>query len=53
MIANRKRLLTVLAFIGFWSPSAWSGWPPENMVDPQDGKFDISQYLGSAWSLSK
>ena len=48
MTANRKSLLTVLAFIGFWSTAAWSGWPPEDMIDPENGEFDISRYLGSA-----
>jgi len=48
MIAKRRRLLAALAFIGLWSPFAWSGWPPESMIDPQDGKFDISQYLAGA-----
>ena len=48
MKAKRKSLLTALAFIGLCSPAAWSGWLPENMIDPQDGKFDASQYLASA-----
>lgn len=48
MTAKRIWLLTALALLVPWSSAAWSGWPPQNMIDPQDGKFDISQYLASA-----
>jgi len=48
MISKRIRLLTAFALLGLWPPLAWSGWPPANMIDPQDGKFDISQYLAGA-----
>jgi len=48
MMAKRNKLLAALALLGLWSPYAWSGWPPANMIDPEDGKFDISQYLAGA-----
>jgi len=44
----RNRLLMALAIFGLWSPAAWSGWLPEKLIDPQDGKFDMSDYLASA-----
>jgi len=48
MKAKRKSLLTALVFLGLWSPVGWCGWPPASMIDPQDGRFDVSQYLASA-----
>ena len=48
MQAKRYRLLIALALLGLCPPSAWSGWLPDSMYDPLDGKFDASQYLASA-----
>lgn len=48
MNLKRSKLLTFLTLLGLWSSTAWSGWPPASMTDPQDGKFDMSQYLASA-----
>lgn len=33
---------------GLWSSSACSSWFSENLIDPEDGKFDASDYLASA-----
>lgn len=41
-------LIIVLLVIGSWSTSALPGWLSETMVDPADGKFDVSDYLASA-----
>jgi hypothetical protein len=32
----------------FISPSSQAGWIDQNMIDPEDGKFDASNYLASA-----
>ena len=48
MIVKPRRLLAAFALFCFWPSIAWSGWPPANMIDPDDGKFDISQYLAGA-----
>ena len=44
------RLSLVTAFISFaiWSPAAMSSWFAENMIDPEDGMMDASDYLASA-----
>ncbi len=37
---------------GLWSNMAWSGgisdWIDNNLIDPEDGKLDASDYLASA-----
>ena len=51
----RMGLLAVFIIVGMWSPAAsssWftgvSDWFDENMIDPQDGMMDASDYLASA-----
>lgn len=45
---HRAGALVCILMIVLSSPSAWSGWLPDNMIDPEDGKFDASNYLTSA-----
>ena len=44
------RFSLVIAFISFtmWSPIAMSSWFADNMIDPEDGMMDASDYLASA-----
>lgn len=48
MKPRQYRLISFLAILGLWSSTAWSGWLPDNLIDPQDGMFDASDYLASA-----
>jgi len=51
----RMGLLVLFIMLGIWSPTAWSGWFTgvsdwfdDNLIDPQDGMMDASDYLASA-----
>ena len=47
----KKLLLLVFLLCGFWPSITFSGlvdWFDENLIDPEDGKFDASSYLKSA-----
>jgi hypothetical protein len=43
---NYIRLTLIASFL--WSPLALSGWFTDNLIDPQDGMLDASDYLASA-----
>ena len=47
---KKTSLTLVLSLIiaATWSPGALSGWFTENLIDPQDGMLDASDYLASA-----
>lgn len=43
------RVTLLIVFINLcWSANAMSGWLADNLIDPQDGKLDASDYLASA-----
>ena len=47
----KRILLIVLLLCSSWSSLAHAGfmdWIDENMIDPEDGQFDMSNYLASA-----
>jgi len=44
----RYTLLVVLVTCVLWSPVALTGWFADNLIDPQDGMMDASDYLASA-----
>ena len=47
----KEFLFFVFSLCGLCSPLAHSsliGWFEENLIDPEDGKFDMSSYLKSA-----
>ena len=44
----RTLLTCCLVLIATWSPSAFSGWLPDTLIDPEDGMLDASDYLASA-----
>lgn len=48
MRKRRSKFSAALVLICLLSPTAWSGWLPDNLIDPEDGKFDASDYLASA-----
>jgi len=41
-------LASTLVACAMWSPSVFSGWFKDTMIDPQDGMLDASDYLASA-----
>ena len=45
---NHLILITALVICLTWSPVALSSWFTENLIDPQDGMLDASDYLASA-----
>jgi hypothetical protein len=44
----RLTLAATLIASFLWSPLALSGWFSDNLIDPQDGMLDASDYLASA-----
>lgn len=49
-MTRKTRLIFILTLVlgVMWSPVALSGWFAENLIDPQDGMLDASDYLASA-----
>ena len=49
-MTNYIRLsLTTIFIAGFlWSPSVFSSWFRDTLIDPEDGMLDASDYLASA-----
>jgi len=41
-------LLAALLMLGLWSSCAQAGWFRDNVIDPEDGMLDMSDYLASA-----
>ena len=48
MNSKQFSLFAGLMMLGLWSSSVCAGWFGANMIDPEDGKFDASDYLASA-----
>mgnify|MGYP000635404518 CR=1 FL=1 len=47
----RLNSVTALVLCAFWSPVALSSWFTENLIDPEDGMLDASDYLASAYGF--
>ena len=48
---DRLALLMTLVLVASWSPVALSSWFTENLIDPEDGMLDASDYLASAYGF--
>jgi hypothetical protein len=48
MKSNPKWSMPALCLVALFAPSVQASWFAENMIDPDDGKMDMSSYLASA-----